>query len=154
MCSLAHSHVMSAEITNAHSLRAPVPYHGKDLWISLSWGKLKKENFNVGRLKLPLPKGRSFLIEAVATIEPKSVAAKPDKCMDLEPTLNPHPPPGVLLDAAESEQLHEREKLRRMRISKANKGNTPWNKGRKHSPGNLSLLALLSPHFFLYLVVF
>ncbi|XWS18756.1 hypothetical protein CRYUN_Cryun32bG0072200 [Craigia yunnanensis] len=31
------------------------------------------------------------------------------------------------------EELDEREKLRRMRISKANKGNTPWNKGRKHS---------------------
>ncbi|GKV09686.1 hypothetical protein SLEP1_g21146 [Rubroshorea leprosula] len=29
--------------------------------------------------------------------------------------------------------LDERERLRRMRISKANKGNIPWNKGRKHS---------------------
>ncbi|MCD7450963.1 hypothetical protein HAX54_009111 [Datura stramonium] len=36
-----------------------------------------------------------------------------------------------------SEELNEREKLRRMRISKANKGNTPWNKGRKHSPETL-----------------
>ncbi|XP_060206044.1 uncharacterized protein LOC132633562 isoform X1 [Lycium barbarum] len=34
-------------------------------------------------------------------------------------------------------ELNEREKLRRMRISKANKGNTPWNKGRKHSPETL-----------------
>jgi len=33
------------------------------------------------------------------------------------------------------EQVDDREKLRRMRISKANRGNTPWNKGRKHSPG-------------------
>jgi hypothetical protein len=31
--------------------------------------------------------------------------------------------------------VDERERLRRMRISKANKGNTPWNKGRKHTPG-------------------
>ncbi|KAK3157369.1 hypothetical protein QOZ80_2AG0120510 [Eleusine coracana subsp. coracana] len=35
------------------------------------------------------------------------------------------------------EELDERERLRRLRISKANKGNTPWNKGRKHSPETL-----------------
>ncbi|KAK6796085.1 hypothetical protein RDI58_009540 [Solanum bulbocastanum] len=39
--------------------------------------------------------------------------------------------------ASEEGELNEREKLRRMRISKANKGNTPWNKGRKHSPETL-----------------
>lgn len=33
-------------------------------------------------------------------------------------------------------EIDEREKLRRMRISKANKGNVPWNKGRKHSAGS------------------
>ena len=35
----------------------------------------------------------------------------------------------------EAEDVDERERLRRTRISLANKGNTPWNKGRKHSPG-------------------
>ncbi|URE43560.1 hypothetical protein MUK42_14846 [Musa troglodytarum] len=34
-------------------------------------------------------------------------------------------------------EIDEREKLRRMRISKANKGNVPWNKGRKHSAETL-----------------
>ena len=32
------------------------------------------------------------------------------------------------------------EMLRRWRISKANKGKQPWNKGRQHPPGNTSLL--------------
>ncbi|CAN4089228.1 unnamed protein product [Withania somnifera] len=38
---------------------------------------------------------------------------------------------------SEETELNEREKLRRIRISKANKGNRPWNKGRKHSPETL-----------------
>ncbi|CAD6261750.1 unnamed protein product [Miscanthus lutarioriparius] len=37
----------------------------------------------------------------------------------------------------EAEDVDERERLRRTRISLANKGNTPWNKGRKHSPETL-----------------
>ncbi|PIN13740.1 hypothetical protein CDL12_13638 [Handroanthus impetiginosus] len=37
----------------------------------------------------------------------------------------------------DSTELDEREKLRRMRISKANKGKVAWNKGRKHSPETL-----------------
>ncbi|WOL15143.1 hypothetical protein Cni_G23924 [Canna indica] len=37
----------------------------------------------------------------------------------------------------ETPEVDHRERLRRMRISKANKGNVPWNKGRKHSPETL-----------------
>lgn len=31
--------------------------------------------------------------------------------------------------------LSEKERLRRMKIAQANAGKMPWNKGRKHSPG-------------------
>ncbi|CAM8906809.1 unnamed protein product [Rhodiola kirilowii] len=43
----------------------------------------------------------------------------------------------VQFSSEDSEELDEPEKLRRMRISKANKGNLPWNKGRKHSAETL-----------------
>ncbi len=36
------------------------------------------------------------------------------------------------------------EMLRRWRISKANKGKQPWNKGRQHPPGNASLLCVFA----------
>ncbi|XP_078181889.1 uncharacterized protein LOC144575571 [Carex rostrata] len=38
-------------------------------------------------------------------------------------------------DSQENSGIDEKEILRQSRISSANKGNTPWNKGRKHSPG-------------------
>lgn len=114
------------EITNAHLLRVslPLPYyyyhqHVKDSSISkINWNySFGNNNLNVRRRCPRLP----FLIKAVAV-----AAAAP---------LNP--PPGIMLDLSEEEPLDEREKLRRSRISKANKGNTPWNKGRKHSPETL-----------------
>ena len=48
---------------------------------------------------------------------------------------------GVEFLTEEQEDVDERERLRRMRISQVNKGNTPWNKGRKHSPGMLVVLS-------------
>ncbi|KAI4329015.1 hypothetical protein L6164_021322 [Bauhinia variegata] len=105
-------------------------------WKSLY--KLKNVNLNVGRVEF---RRSRLLIKAVATLEPKQLAANEDKCMgsknsDLD--LSPNPP-GMQSESSkeESTELDEREKLRRMRISKANKGNTPWNKGRKHSSQTL-----------------
>ncbi|XP_058753406.1 uncharacterized protein LOC131626598 isoform X2 [Vicia villosa] len=54
-----------------------------------------------------------FLIKAVATADMETMLDVPEQPLD------------------------EREKLRRSRISKANKGKSPWNKGRKHTPETL-----------------
>lgn len=155
---------MSAEIANAHpyyfqytscSLRAQKPFHGKvassisftfgnEQRLPCAWKSLeklkKKVDFNVGRLELR--SGSRLLIKAVATLEPKRLAANEDKCMNFKDSsemgLNSNNPTVVRHHESfdEEPELDEREKLRRMRISKANSGNTPWNKGRKHSPGN------------------
>ncbi|KAG4396743.1 hypothetical protein GLYMA_19G262000v4 [Glycine max] len=116
------------EITNAqlsfrYSLTIPMPHHhakGGGSWISFR--SLRIRNLNV--------------IKAVATLD-----AKPRLDLDA-----PHPP-GFLLEF--SDPPDDREKLRRLRISKANKGNTPWNKGRKHTPGTF-----YSFLFFSFLLIF
>ncbi|CAI0473067.1 unnamed protein product [Linum tenue] len=98
---------------------------------------------------LPLPPLRvhhayqphKFLIKAVAaTLEPKGLVSREpgdgdraqcDTHLDFTSGLS------TSFDDSETADLDERERLRRMRISKANKGNVPWNKGRKHSPETL-----------------
>ncbi|KAJ7963369.1 Muscle M-line assembly protein unc-89, putative isoform 2 [Quillaja saponaria] len=109
--------------------------------IPLAWKafeKLKKVNFNVGFVKL---RRGTLLIKAVSTLEPKCLVANEGRCIDSknkEPGNN-----SIVLDVQlessieESTEINDREKLRRMRISKANKGITPWNKGRKHSAETL-----------------
>lgn len=39
-------------------------------------------------------------------------------------------------------ELDDREKLRRQRISDANTGKVPWNKGRNHSKGGSSIVGI------------
>lgn len=44
------------------------------------------------------------------------------------------------LDSLPVSQINECERLRRQRIGLANKGKTPWNKGKHHSPATIALL--------------
>ncbi|XP_034901563.1 uncharacterized protein [Populus alba] len=82
-------------------------------------------------------------IKAIATFEPQSLVHKGD---GNRKTSRGNEQLGANSDTLtaqveslceDSMTLDDREKLRRKRISKANKGNTPWNKGRKHSPETL-----------------
>ncbi|KAJ4844093.1 hypothetical protein Tsubulata_027526 [Turnera subulata] len=82
-------------------------------------------------------------IKAVATLEPKLVERKEDGKRsggnpksggaDLDVSA------GVVESRREKwKDLSDRELSRRIKISKANKGITPWNKGRKHSPETIA----------------
>ncbi|KAK1280732.1 hypothetical protein QJS04_geneDACA004828 [Acorus gramineus] len=79
-------------------------------------------------------------IKAVAIVEEKSLVRIED-LVNHEPNLllgsdsdaqAPHQSSNE-----DSDGLDDKEKLRRLRISKANKRNVPWNKGRKHSAETL-----------------
>ncbi|CAI0418830.1 unnamed protein product [Linum tenue] len=82
-----------------------------------------------------------FLIKAVAaTLEPTRLVpseAGHGNQAQRDAHLNFASTPSTSLDDSDDAEVDERERLRRMRISKANKGNVPWNKGRKHSPETL-----------------
>ncbi|RVW52113.1 hypothetical protein CK203_095064 [Vitis vinifera] len=98
----------------------------------------QKVDFNVGHLEARWGK---FLIKAVATLEAKCSVQGEDgqKGYNNLPLGVDSRPPGNPIQSSSEEysELDERERLRRMRISKANKGNTPWNKGKKHSAETL-----------------
>jgi hypothetical protein len=81
---------------------------------------------------------RPRLLRIVPTRRPCNVAVR--VVADAGPALAPDAVGIELLTEEQQEDVDERERLRRMRISQANKGNTPWNKGRKHSPGILLVL--------------
>ncbi|XP_074375816.1 uncharacterized protein LOC141717577 isoform X2 [Apium graveolens] len=94
--------------------------------------------FNISHIKL---QSRGALVSAVATLEPK-ISAESDAHDDhhrMHVETGSQKTQGVEHQSTSEEftDVDDKEKLRRMRISKANKGNTPWNKGRKHSPETL-----------------
>lgn len=119
------------EITNAHLLRVPLPPYPH----SITRRRIDDAFTTTTRRWRRFP----FLIKAVAATAATMVQQPPKfNNNHLEEHLNPHP---IMLhhnyDDDDERPLDESEKLRRLRISKANKGNTPWNKGRKHSPETL-----------------
>lgn len=117
---------------------------GNEKELSSSWKSLiipKRGNFSAQ----PEISRRGFLIRAVAILESKRVVHDGNGNVSTgERTEFKNSQVGVApitsevqlaYSSGDSEELDERERLRRERISKANKGNTPWNKGRKHSAG-------------------
>ncbi|KAM3699130.1 hypothetical protein ACJW31_05G002200 [Castanea mollissima] len=124
--------------------RAQICSHGKlsstsftlanEKRLSYAWkssGLAKELFFSVKHLEIR--RGR-LRINAVATLETKGLAQNENgqKGYDVSQVGANSSLPTIQL-VEDSNELDERERLRRMRISKANKGNTPWNKGRKHS---------------------
>ncbi|KAJ6942750.1 hypothetical protein NC652_008527 [Populus alba x Populus x berolinensis] len=95
------------------------------------------------RRKINVFERSKLQIKAVATVEPKSLVRKGDgkRKTSLENeqlAANSDTLPAQVESSGEdSMALDDKENLRRKRISNANKGNTPWNKGRKHSPETL-----------------
>jgi hypothetical protein len=130
--------------------RAQTPIHGKlssssitlenKKGLSYAWKSLgiaKELFFSVRHLEVR--RGR-LRINAVATLEIKGLVQSENGQKGCDASLVGANPSLQTIQLESSKELDERESLRRMRISKANKGCTPWNKGRKHSAGNYMLI--------------
>ncbi|XP_073105089.1 uncharacterized protein [Elaeis guineensis] len=86
-----------------------------------------------------LDKQQTPLIKVDATVEPKYlVPTENDNRNDFMLKFCSNSDSQLFqISNDESSEIDDKERLRRMKISKANKGNVPWNKGRKHSAETL-----------------
>ncbi|KAK9734370.1 hypothetical protein RND81_04G135300 [Saponaria officinalis] len=121
-------------------------------WFRKSVQNSKNLKFGFVHFKKSCP---GFLVRAVATLEPKYLVQIKDSAVESNALSSTAEAVSKVVQPEssndDSEEIEERERLRRLRISKANSGNTPWNKGRKHSPETLqrikerTRLAMQSP---------
>lgn len=102
-----------------------------------------EKNFNLGTNKA---QRGVLLIQSVATLEPRCLVQSnggQDGRGNPQLRVDSGSASGIQNQSSseDSEELSEKEKLRRMRISAARKGLsfTPWNKGRKLSAGNKNM---------------
>ncbi|KAM3699128.1 hypothetical protein ACJW31_05G002200 [Castanea mollissima] len=136
--------------------RAQICSHGKlsstsftlanEKRLSYAWkssGLAKELFFSVKHLEIR--RGR-LRINAVATLETKGLAQNENgqKGYDVSQVGANSSLPTIQL-VEDSNELDERERLRRMRISKANKGNTPWNKETRQRIKERTKLAMQDP---------
>lgn len=76
---------------------------------------------------------RANTVEASAPLELPTQPELPDIAQPSVPANGDAP--GTSMHGGGMDDMDEKERLRRQRISEANVGKHPWNKGRKHSPG-------------------
>ncbi|XP_058107138.1 uncharacterized protein LOC131250816 isoform X2 [Magnolia sinica] len=113
--------------------------YGKEKSLASAWKVYiripRKSNFNVRRVNVR----NAPVIKAIATFEPKLLVQRGDglgKDYDLQS--GPDSIQRTLRSLRDdTNEMDEKERLRRVRISKANRGNVPWNKGKKHSAETL-----------------